>query len=39
MTKTNTAVWLWTPRVLGVPMALFLSLFALDAFEGTSTRP
>jgi hypothetical protein len=36
MTKTTAAVWLWTPRVLGVAMALFLSLFALDAFEGKS---
>lgn len=34
MTRTNAAVWLWTPRGLGVAMALFLSLFALDAFDG-----
>jgi len=27
--------WLhWTPRVLGILFALFISLFALDAFEG-----
>jgi hypothetical protein len=27
--------WLfWTPRILGILFALFVSLFALDAFEG-----
>lgn len=36
MTNTNAAVWLWTPRVLGIAMALFLSIFALDAFEHRS---
>ena len=25
---------LWSPRILGIGMSLFLSLFALDAFEG-----
>ena len=33
MTKTSAAV-LWTPRLAGIAMALFLSLFALDAFDG-----
>ena len=25
---------LWSPRILGVPLCLFLSVFALDAFGG-----
>jgi hypothetical protein len=25
---------LWSPRILGIAMSLFFSLFALDAFEG-----
>ena len=36
MTKRHAAVLLWAPRVAAVAMALFLSLFALDAFDGTS---
>jgi CHASE2 domain-containing sensor protein len=34
MTKTNAAMLLWAPRMVGIAMALFLSLFALDAFDG-----
>lgn len=33
MTARLDALLLWTPRVLGVLVCLFLSLFALDAFE------
>src|SRR5947208_2286980 len=36
MTRTNAAVLLWAPRGAGVAMALFLSLFALDAVDGKS---
>jgi hypothetical protein len=32
MTRTIDGVLLWSPRILGILMALFLSLFALDAF-------
>ena len=28
---------LWTPRILGIAMSLFLSLFALDAFDPERT--
>jgi hypothetical protein len=35
MTRTQTLL-LWTPRAAAAAMALFLSLFALDAFNGTS---
>ena len=34
MTKSGSAMLLWAPRLLGIAMALFLSLFALDAFDG-----
>lgn len=34
MTKTGAAMLLWAPRIAGIAMALFLSLFALDAFDG-----
>jgi len=34
MTKTTASVLLWTPRLAGVALALFLSTFALDAFDG-----
>jgi hypothetical protein len=34
MTRTGAAVLIWAPRVAGIAMALFLSLFALDAFDG-----
>jgi hypothetical protein len=31
---TTTASWMmWTPRVLGLAVAVFLGLFALDAFR------
>ena len=33
MTKSNAALWLWTPRIAGIAMSLFLALFALDAFD------
>ena len=33
MTKA-TAVSLWVPRIAGIAMAAFLSLFAIDAFSG-----
>jgi len=35
MTKTLTAA-VWIPRIAGIAMALFLSLFALDAFNDKS---
>ena len=35
MTRTEMLL-LWTPRAAAAAMALFLSLFALDAFNGTS---
>ena len=34
LTKTLDALLLWTPRVAGIGVALFLGLFALDAFDG-----
>ena len=34
MTNRSGAVLLWAPRVLGIGVCLFLSLFALDAFSG-----
>jgi hypothetical protein len=34
MTKTLDALLLWTPRVTGIGVALFMGLFALDAFDG-----
>jgi hypothetical protein len=30
---TRNDLLLWTPRILGIAVAVFLSLFALDAFE------
>lgn len=33
MTRTSAKVVLWGPRVLGLLMSVFLSLFALDAFS------
>ena len=36
---TSTSSWLlWTPRVLGVAIALFLAVFALDSFERGVSR-
>ena len=34
MTNTPAAAWLLTPRLASVAMALFLGVFALDAFDG-----
>jgi hypothetical protein len=34
MTTSTASVLLWAPRVAGVAVALFLALFALDAFDG-----
>jgi len=34
MTKSGVAVLTWTPRIAGLAMAVFLGLFALDAFSG-----
>jgi hypothetical protein len=34
MTKTSASMLLWAPRIAGIAIALFLSLFALDAFDG-----
>jgi hypothetical protein len=31
--KKNPAIPLWTPRIAGIGVALFLALFALDAFN------
>jgi hypothetical protein len=31
---TRTSLLLWAPRVVGVLVVLFLSVFALDAFDG-----
>ena len=36
MTKSGAALLLWIPRILGIGIMLFLSLFALDAFDGRS---
>lgn len=33
MTASSGAALLWAPRILGLLVCLFLSLFALDAFE------
>jgi hypothetical protein len=32
MKMTARVLWFWTPRVLAILFALFISLFALDAF-------
>jgi len=32
MTKTSGRLLLWSPRILGILICLFLSIFALDAF-------
>lgn len=36
MAKSGAAVLLWAPRIAGILVALFLGLFALDAFDGRS---
>jgi glucose-6-phosphate-specific signal transduction histidine kinase len=33
MSPASRRLLLWTPRVLGIAFALFISLFALDVFE------
>ena len=37
MTKGSSRLLLWSPRVLGLLVCLFLSLFALDAFGSGKT--
>lgn len=37
MARTAHPVLLWTPRVLGVAMSIFIGLFALDAFQAGMT--
>ena len=37
MTSRWGSLLLWSPRVLGILVCLFLSMFALDAFEGGKT--
>jgi hypothetical protein len=34
MTKIGATLLLWTPRIAGIAVSLFLALFALDAFDG-----
>ena len=34
MSVTRELVVLWTPRLLGIALSLFLAMFALDAFTG-----
>ena len=36
MTKTVATMAAWAPRLAGLGLALFLSLFAFDAFNGKS---
>jgi hypothetical protein len=38
MTRENSLL-LWLPRILGIAMSLFLSLFALDAFAPGKPLP
>jgi hypothetical protein len=38
MTALPGRVLLWTPRVLGIALGVFLGLFALDAFTGRKPR-
>ena len=37
MAKRSDTLLLWSPRVLGVAVSLFLGVFALDAFGGGKT--
>ena len=37
MNVRSARLLLWSPRILGILMCLFLSLFAFDAFEGGRT--
>ena len=34
MTKSSSTLLLWSPRILGILVCLFVSLFAFDAFGG-----
>jgi hypothetical protein len=37
MTKSSASLLVWGPRILGILVCLFLSVFALDAFGGGTT--
>jgi hypothetical protein len=37
VTKLSGNLVLWSPRILGIAVCLFLSVFALDAFGGGKT--
>jgi len=37
MTERSGKLLIWSPRILGILVCLFLSLFALDAFGGGKT--
>ena len=37
MTRSSASLLLWAPRILGMLVCLFLSVFALDAFGGGKT--
>jgi len=34
MNKPSSKLLLWSPRILGILVCVFVSLFALDAFDG-----
>ena len=36
MTKTGSVLVVWAPRLAGIGLALFLSLFAFERFDGRS---
>lgn len=37
MPNTSSTLLLWAPRILGVAIALFVGVFALDAFQSGQT--
>lgn len=37
--KAPYPVLIWLPRVLGLMLFLFISMFALDAFQGDASLP
>lgn len=37
MPNTSSTLLLWTPRILGITMSLFVGIFALDAFSTEQT--
>jgi hypothetical protein len=39
MERSGDALLVWAPRVLGIALCLFLSVFALDAFGGGRSTP